>query len=226
MAYADRDTTGSRVTAIVVVSVLVALFGWAFVTGLAVDFGKKIAEKLNAFDVAPPPPPPPPDKPPPPPPDQPNLPPPPTVPTAFPPPVPTTTNFATPPAPPAPMTPAPPAPPAPVAAPPAPVPPPPPSLAVKGSPKGSPSSWFTNDDYPADARRAQAAGRVAVMLSVDASGRVADCRVTASSGNASLDAQTCNLAKRRGRFNPAKDSAGNAMGFSFPLSTRWQLEDQ
>ena len=67
MAYADRDTTGSRIVAIIIVSLIVAGFGYAFVTGLAVDFAKKAAEKLNAFDVAPPPPPPPPDKPPPPP---------------------------------------------------------------------------------------------------------------------------------------------------------------
>jgi protein TonB len=65
MSYADRDTTGSRIVAIIIVSLIVAGFGYAFVTGLAVDFAKKAAEKLNAFDVAPPPPPPPPDKPPP-----------------------------------------------------------------------------------------------------------------------------------------------------------------
>lgn len=223
MSYADRETTGSRVTAIVTVSILVALFGWAFVSGLAVDSTKKILEKLNAFDVAPPPPPPPPDKPPPPPPDQPNLPPPPTVPTAFPPPVPVAPVYSTPPSPPAPPTMAPPSPPAPVVAPPS--PPPPPSQASAAKPKGSPAGWFTNDDYPADARRAQAAGRVAVRLSIDATGRVADCQVTASSGNGSLDAQTCNLAKRRGRFTPAKDAAGNGIPGSYVLSTRWQLEE-
>ncbi|MDB5680360.1 MAG: energy transducer TonB, partial [Sphingomonas bacterium] len=71
MAYADRDTSGSRIVAIIVCSLIVAAFGYAFVTGLASSVAKKVAEKLNTFDVAPPPPPPPPDKPPPPPPDQP-----------------------------------------------------------------------------------------------------------------------------------------------------------
>ena len=223
MSYADRETTGSRVTAIITVSFLVALFGYAFISGLAVQSGKKLLEKLNAFDVAPPPPPPPPDKPPPPPPDQPNLPPPPTVPTTVTPPMNLPSPLSFPPSPPAPPTLAPPSPPAPPAPPP---PPAAPSQAVGAKPKGSPTSWFTNDDYPADARRAQAAGRVSVRLSIDAAGRVADCQVTASSGNGSLDSQTCNLSRRRGRFTPAKDAAGNGIPGSYVLSFRWQLQDE
>ena len=224
MSYADRETTGSRIVAIVFVAIIVAGFGYAFVTGLAVDFARKAAEKLNAFDVAPPPPPPPPDKPPPPPPDQPNLPPPPTVPTQFPPPPNVTPVYSAPPAPPAPPTQAPPAPPAPVAAPPA--PPPPPAVAVPGGPRGNPGSWFTDDDFPPDAKRAGASGRVAVSLSIDTGGRVVGCNVTASSGNGSLDATTCRLAQRRGRFNVKKDTAGNAMAYTWPISTRWVLRDE
>src|ERR1700761_160081 len=71
MAYADRDVAGSRLVATIIVSILVFLLTWAFVTGLTSKFTKAVQEKLNTFDVAPPPPPPPPDKPPPPPPDQP-----------------------------------------------------------------------------------------------------------------------------------------------------------
>ncbi|MDQ2879563.1 MAG: energy transducer TonB, partial [Pseudomonadota bacterium] len=76
MAYADRDVTGSRVTATVVVAIVVFLLAYAFVTGLTSRFVKQVSNKLNTFDVQPPPPPPPPDKPPPPPPDQPLKPPP------------------------------------------------------------------------------------------------------------------------------------------------------
>lgn len=223
MAYADRDTSGSRIVAIVLVSIIVAAFGYAFVTGLAMSVVEQVQKKLNTFDVAPPPPPPPPDKPPPPPPDQPNLPPPPTVPQAFPPPVPVPAPFTLPPSPPMPPTPAPPAPPAPVAPP---APPAPRPVAVRGGPKGNPANWFTDDDYPADAKRANAQGRVSVMLSIDTGGRVADCRVTGSSGNSSLDNQTCNLARRRGRFNIQKDAEGNAQPYNYPLSPRWVLKDE
>ena len=72
MAYADRNTSGSRAVSIVIVSVIVALFAWGFVNGLTFKYIKKVTEKLNTFDVVEPPPPPP-DKPPPPPPEQPQL---------------------------------------------------------------------------------------------------------------------------------------------------------
>jgi protein TonB len=222
MAYADRDTSGSRIVAIILCSVIVAAFGYAFVTGLASSIAKKVSEKLNTFDVAPPPPPPPPDKPPPPPPDQPNLPPPPTAPPVFNSPVPAPNNsfVAQPPAPP---TLAPPAPPAPVVQP---APPAPPAIAVPGGPRGNPGSWFSDDDFPAGAKRAGASGRVAVSLSIDTAGKVVGCRVTASSGNGDLDDTTCRLAQRRGRFNVKKDVAGNALPYTWPISTRWVLREE
>ena len=225
MAYADRDRSGSRVVAIVLVSLIVAGFGYAFVTGLAMDVAKRVTEKLNTFDVAPPPPPPPPDKPPPPPPDQPNLPPPPTQVTAPPIKLDIPAPNPVPVAPPNPLPPpiAPPAPPAPVAPP---APPAPKPAAVKGAPRGNPGSWFSDDDYPAAAKRAGAQGRVSVLLNIDTSGRVVDCRVTASSGNSDLDSQTCNLAKRRGRFTVQKDVDGNAQAYTYSLpGIRWVLKD-
>jgi len=89
---------------------------------------------------------------------------------------------------------------------------------------GNPGSWFTDSDYPADARRASAQGRVSVQVDVDASGRVVGCRVTASSGNASLDDATCRLAQRRGRFTIQKDSKGNAQPYSYQLpGIQWSL---
>ena len=77
MSYADRNTSGSRVIAIILVAIIVAGMGYAFVTGLAYQYIKKQAEKLNTFDVEEPPPPPEEVPPPPPPPDTP-VPPPPT----------------------------------------------------------------------------------------------------------------------------------------------------
>ena len=63
MAYADRNTSGSRVVSIVIVSIIVALFAWGFVNGLTFKYIKKVTEKLNTFDVVEPPPPPPPEPP-------------------------------------------------------------------------------------------------------------------------------------------------------------------
>jgi protein TonB len=221
MAYADRNQSGSRVVAIVVVSVLVFAMGYAFVTGLTYNYVKKLQDKLKAFDVQEPPPPPP-DEPPPPPPDQP-LPPPPVV---SPPPIVQNPNppppmMVTQPTPPPVFVPTPTAKPAPAA------PPPPPMIATKVSPKGNPAGWFSNDDYPAAARRANAAGRVSVVLTIDTAGKVSGCRVTSSSGNSDLDDTTCRLATRRGRFSPAKDVNGVAQPSTYAIpGVRWQLTDE
>jgi len=222
MAYADRNTSGSRVIAIVMVAVIVAGMGYAFVTGLAYQYIKKTAEKLNPFDVQEPPPPPEEVPPPPPPPDTP-VPPPPTqivvppaqvpVPTQAPP-IPTTSVI--PPAPPI-TPPAPPAQPAP------PQPPAPPRIAKKLSPRGSPQSWVTDDDYPASALRAEQAGTVRFRLDVDASGKVTNCTVTGSSGTSVLDTTACNLLKRRARFNPAEDEGGNKIPAPYNGSFTWKI---
>ncbi|MGO1303456.1 MAG: energy transducer TonB, partial [Sphingomonas parapaucimobilis] len=80
MAYTDQKMSGGKVVAIVIVVLIHAALGYAFVTGLAYQYVKKATEKLNTFDVQEPPPPPPPEEPPPPPPpEQPNVPPPPTT---------------------------------------------------------------------------------------------------------------------------------------------------
>ena len=220
MAYADRDTSGSRLVAIFIVCLIVAGVGYAFVTGLAQDFAKKINKDLNVFDVAPPPPPPPPEEPPPPPPDA-NLPPPPVV---SPPPIvqaPTPpvqiTTVPTPP--PVPYIPTPTAPPP---SPPAP-PPAPPRVSQAAGLRGNPANFFGPDAYPPAAQRAGAQGRVVARLTVGTDGRVSDCSVTSSSGNDDLDSTTCRIARSRVRFTPAKDDSGQPMTSSYTLPVRWVL---
>jgi len=228
MAYADRDNSGTRMVAVVVVVILMAVLGYAFVTGLAFQAVKKVTEQLNTFDVAPPPPPPPPpDEPPPPPPDTPQ----PTSPPVVAPPVQVQvpsppvniqTTQTPPPAAPVTVTAAPPAPVV-VQAPPA---PPKPNLATRASPRGNPGDWFPEDYYPPSAKREGVQGRVVVSLTVGANGRVTGCNVTTTSGNGELDSTTCRLAMRSGRYNPAKDTDGNAIESTVTLPVRWQLRDE
>lgn len=220
MAYADRNDGGNKVVAIVIVAIIHVALGYAFVTGLAYQYVKKVSEKLNTFDVAPPPPPPPDEPPPPPPPDQPLQPPPVVTPPAI-------VHVQTPspaivtvPNPPPAYTPAPPAPPAPAA-------PPAPRLASGAQPRGNYADWFPNDYYPPAAKRAGIEGRVGVVLTVGADGRVSDCTVTSSSGNADLDDTTCRLAKRSGRFKPALDDTGKPIESKFRIpGVRWRLVDE
>ena len=214
MAYADRDVAGSRVVATVVVSILVFLLAWAFVTGLTSKFTKAVQEKLNTFDVAPPPPPPPPDKPPPPPPDQPLQ-----APPVVSPPVNVPVQSPVPPIVTVPIAP----PVAPVVPPQPPAPPPKPVVSQRAAVQGNPGRFFGPDAYPPAAIRAEAQGRVVAALTVGPDGRVSGCTVTTSSGNGDLDDATCRIARSKVRFTPAKDDAGNATSSSYTLPVRWVL---
>src|SRR3712207_4607743 len=66
MAYADQRMSQGRIWAIVVVALLHAIIGYAFVTGLAYRVVKAATEDLKTFDVAEEPPPPEEEPPPPP----------------------------------------------------------------------------------------------------------------------------------------------------------------
>lgn len=215
MAYADQKMSGSRIVAIVIVAVIHIALGYAFVTGLAYQYVKKVAEDLNAFDVEEPPPPPP-DEPPPPPPDQPLEPP----PVVSPPPIVQTNvtpqvQIQTVQTPPPVFVPTPTAPPAP--------PPAPPRVSQAAGLKGDPGRYFGADNYPPAAIRAEAQGRVVARLTIGTDGRVTDCTVTSSSGNDDLDSTTCRIARSRVRYTPAKDTDGNPISSTTSLPVRWVL---
>jgi protein TonB len=218
--------SAGRIWSIVIVALLHAILGYAFVSGLAMRVIEKAREDLKTFDVEEPPPPE--EEPPPPPPDQPTQPPPISAPPVLnrvqnpnpimaPPPPPVTPQF----------NPAPPAPPAPVAPPPAPPPPPPPPPPRQAA--RAPvhrSGTITDDDYPASAIRAEAQGTTSIRLSVGADGRVTACSVAGSSGNSALDSTACSLAQRRFRFTPAQDENGNNVAGTVTRSIRWRLPEE
>lgn len=222
MAFTDKKgLSGSDYTSMIIVVAITAVLLYLLI---AVNYERieKSIEDLKTFDVEEAPPPEP-EKLPPPPPKN-DLPPPPVV---SPPPI-VQTNIAPPPslaAPPPPPGPiSPPAPSAPAAAPPPPPPPPPALPAVRASPRGNPGSWATNDDYPPGAQREGVEGTTSFRLEVGTDGRVTGCSITGSSGSAELDNKTCQLMQRRARFNPAKDTSGNAVAGSYSSRVRWQIQ--
>ena len=91
--------------------------------------------------------------------------------------------------------------------------------AAKAVPVGNPGGWFTDDDYPSAARRSGATGRVVAIVTAGTDGHVKACRIVNSSKNTDLDTATCDLAKRRGRYQ-----ARAADGFAV-LGIRWVLQD-
>lgn len=214
MAYADRNDSGNRVVAIVIVAIIHVALGYAFVTGLAYQYVKKVSEKLNTFDVAPPPPPPPDEPPPPPPPDQPLQPPPVVTPPAI-------VQVQTPspaivtvPNPPPVYVPTPPPPPA---------APPPPRISQAAGAKGNEAEWITQDDYPQSALRNGSAGTSVISWTINTQGRVENCHTIKSAGDPDLDEAACRALARRARYSPAKDQDGNPIASTKQRSVRWVI---
>ena len=216
MAYADQQTGGSRVTAIVIVALIHVFVGYLFVSGLAVSAVKNVVERVTTIDVEEPPPPEPEDEPPPPEPQEQAAPPPPVAP-----PPPISIAPAPPPIQTQPTIP-PPAPPALVVPPPA--PPAPPSQA-RGATTRNERRWAARiqENYPSRALREEVEGNVGVSVVVGANGRVSSCSVSRSSGSSVLDQAACRGMERYARFNPALDDAGNPTTGSYSTTIVYRL---
>jgi protein TonB len=208
--------SGNRIVALIIVAIIHLAVGYALVTGLAYEAGKKLIERVTTVDVEEPPPPT--EEPPPPPKD---LPPPPPI-VAPPPPI----NISV--APPPIQTvrePPPPAPVIPIARPVAP-PAPPAPVQPNPTPRGRPQSWVNTDDYPSRAMREEEQGTTRFSVTVGTNGRVEGCQITGSSGHDDLDQAVCRLITSRARFNPAKDANGNPMTGTWSSSFQWKIPDR
>lgn len=98
--------------------------------------------------------------------------------------------------------------------------------AAPAAPIGNLGDWFPVSSYPVEAKRNGEQGRVSVELTIDKTGKPTACQLIASSGSASLDAGTCDLALANARFIPAKDVSGRPIASKFALpALRWQLDD-
>ncbi len=86
------------------------------------------------------------------------------------------------------------------------------------------SGTIRDRDYPREASRIKAGGEVEVRFTIEPSGRVSGCRVTRSSGDASLDRTTCELIEDRFRFKPATDAFGGAIASQYGWRQSWWLE--
>lgn len=96
---------------------------------------------------------------------------------------------------------------------------------MKAVPVSNPAEWFGPDVYPPDAIRSARQGRMVAEVGVDSVGEVVSCNIKVSSGTASLDSKTCELAFQRGVFNPATDRKGLPTGSVYLLPVRWVLPE-
>jgi protein TonB len=99
-----------------------------------------------------------------------------------------------------------------------------PQFVARGvRPRGAPGGWVSTSDYPSASLRRGEQGTVRFELAVGANGRVADCRITTSSGSADLDAATCRLVARRAQFDPAMDESGGQVTGAYSGTIRWVI---
>lgn len=221
MAYADEPGMSTkRLVSLVLVGLIHVLLGYAVISGLALKAVKIVAGPLETFEVEEPPeveeePPPPPEQL-----DE--------IPPYVPPPDVVVENLPPPPAPVTTVrTPPPPAPPPRVVIPPAPPPPAPPPPAPAG-PTQDPQPiarnyGFGQSDYPSASLRAEEEGTVTIRMEVGTNGRVQNCSVVSSSGHDRLDQQSCRLAERRFRFEPALRNGEEVAGV-VTQAFRWQIQ--
>jgi protein TonB len=80
--------------------------------------------------------------------------------------------------------------------------------------------------YPPGAADAGIGGTVSVKYYVEADGRVSDCDVTRSSGNAELDVATCSFIVRRFRFRAARDGRGRPVPSAVVENHSWGVEQE
>lgn len=85
------------------------------------------------------------------------------------------------------------------------------------------SGRLKDSDYPRAALKAGASGTVGLRWTVGVTGRVTDCTVTRSSGNADLDNTTCRLITRRFRYRPDHDAAGRPVPTVVTGEHSWTL---
>ena len=83
--------------------------------------------------------------------------------------------------------------------------------------------YFGSNDYPAVAVYGLASGTVGMVTLIDEAGKLESCMVTQTSGNASLDAQSCAIVTERAKFDPALGSDGKPAKSGTTLRIRWQL---
>ena len=83
-------------------------------------------------------------------------------------------------------------------------------------------SWFSGNDYPAEAAKKGIEGSVTFEVDVDATGKPTACRIAKSSGSDLLDQTTCRIVLAKGKFLPAMLN-GKPVSDTIRKTTIWRL---
>lgn len=83
------------------------------------------------------------------------------------------------------------------------------------TPLQNPGSWVRDAEVPASARKGS--GTVSVRLDVAPTGMVSGCAIIKSDASPALNAATCAMFTRNGRFKPARDASGKAIASTYTV---------
>jgi TonB family protein len=89
----------------------------------------------------------------------------------------------------------------------------------------TPLPWFEFKDYPMKAFEKSQEGVTRFELLIGPDGRIADCKVTSSSGHEELDRATCFLATKRVQFRAARGPGGEATWGTYRSQALWALPE-
>ena len=92
-------------------------------------------------------------------------------------------------------------------------------------PRGNLAGVFLFDDYPAEALQKNQQGDVGVSVHIDATGAISECIVEKSSGSAVLDQRTCDVIRKRAKFEPALDPRGRPVASDYHQTIHWRIAE-
>lgn len=93
-----------------------------------------------------------------------------------------------------------------------------------GTPLRQIGGRISGKDYPQGPLRAGIGGTLWVRYVVGVKGRVDNCRVVRSSGNAELDETTCRLIMQRFRYRPRRDARGKPVPSVIVEDHTWEVD--
>ena len=95
------------------------------------------------------------------------------------------------------------------------------NIATIATVRSDPGEIFLPNELPPAALGSNLR-RVEMLFTVGSNGRVTECRIWESSTVASVDSNTCALARARLRYNPARDNAGHPIESHVILGVDWR----
>ncbi|TMJ18791.1 MAG: TonB family protein [Alphaproteobacteria bacterium] len=96
-----------------------------------------------------------------------------------------------------------------------------PSLRQQAETRRALTRFISVRDYPREALRRRAEGRVEFEVETTGEGRVSDCRILYSSGHALLDERTCAIMRERARIAPRRDAQGRPVSGRVRTAYNW-----